>query len=261
MTLLTLAALLVLPTADLSPDVLRKLPKVVDVSVTSKADQPTRRIVHVLDWRFVDKRDAAIALRAQGKEDTLDERHAADVAKVERAQAEQLEMLSTLVDKHGVKEVWRHSLCEDDMPSFAKVFQSLTSNEESLATLRSVAEQDPEDQELKASVASCEASLKDGMLAIGAAGILAKEKKLRLLPAEDKEARNAANPLRPDGTVVYDAEKIEARQSAIVKNILAKSDSAVLILGGEHDLSDNVPDDCEYIRVTVKAYRAAAGEK
>ena len=35
---------------------------------------------------------------------------------------------------------------------------------------------------------------------------------------------------------------------------------AVLVLGGAHDLSDNVPEGCQYIRVGTKAYEAMTGK-
>lgn len=35
---------------------------------------------------------------------------------------------------------------------------------------------------------------------------------------------------------------------------------AIVILGGAHDLSDNVPDGMKLIELTVKAYRVATGE-
>jgi len=34
--------------------------------------------------------------------------------------------------------------------------------------------------------------------------------------------------------------------------------NAVLILGGEHDLTDHLPASVEYVRVTLKGYKAAA---
>ncbi|MFT5325283.1 MAG: hypothetical protein ACI8P0_003151 [Planctomycetaceae bacterium] len=46
----------------------------------------------------------------------------------------------------------------------------------------------------------------------------------------------------------------EAREDAIVKRILKVSGTAVLVLGGAHDLSDNVPEGVRLIEVTVKAY-------
>ena len=38
--------------------------------------------------------------------------------------------------------------------------------------------------------------------------------------------------------------------------LLAQKES-VIILGGEHDLSDTLPAAVEYVRVTLKAYKLA----
>jgi len=46
----------------------------------------------------------------------------------------------------------------------------------------------------------------------------------------------------------------------MVKLVLAHK-QAVVILGGEHDLSDNLPANVEYVRVTLKAYNKAAGRE
>ena len=44
----------------------------------------------------------------------------------------------------------------------------------------------------------------------------------------------------------------------MVKLILGGRMTAVIVLGGGHDLSDNVPAHCEYIRITTEQYRRVA---
>ena len=44
----------------------------------------------------------------------------------------------------------------------------------------------------------------------------------------------------------------------MVKLIPDGRKTPVIVLGGAHDLSDNVPADCEYIRITTNQYRAVA---
>lgn len=46
----------------------------------------------------------------------------------------------------------------------------------------------------------------------------------------------------------------------IVENLMEASGTAVIVLGGAHDLSDNVPPGVRLIEVTVKGYAEAAGE-
>jgi len=44
----------------------------------------------------------------------------------------------------------------------------------------------------------------------------------------------------------------------MVKLMLDGRKTAVIALGGAHDLSDNVPTNCKYIRLTTNQYRAVA---
>ncbi len=84
-----------------------------------------------------------------------------------------------------------------------------------------------------------------------------------MLPLEDDEPLDAANPVTADGQVRFDALKVQARHDAIVKNALKGSSFGLMILGGDHDLSENVrrlgAGQCEYVRVTMKRYREEAG--
>ena len=78
----------------------------------------------------------------------------------------------------------------------------------------------------------------------------------------DEEPLNAADPVKADGQVRFDALKVQARHVAIVKNILKEGSFGLVILGGDHDLSENVrrlgEGKCEYVRVTTKCFREAA---
>lgn len=57
----------------------------------------------------------------------------------------------------------------------------------------------------------------------------------------------------------FDEDYLKKREDAIVRNM---PKGGLLILGGGHDLSDNTSPDCEYLRITTKAYQEcrAAGE-
>ena len=85
-----------------------------------------------------------------------------------------------------------------------------------------------------------------------------------VLPLEDEEPLNAANSVTADGQVRFDALKVQARHDAIVKNVLKGGPFGLMILGGDHDLSENVRrlggGKCEYVRVTMKRFREAARE-
>ena len=79
-----------------------------------------------------------------------------------------------------------------------------------------------------------------------------------VLPLEDEEAYRAANPVGDDGTVTIDEKKIEVREDAQVQLLLEQGPFDLIILGGAHDLSDNIDrlsgGKAEYIRVETSAW-------
>ena len=81
---------------------------------------------------------------------------------------------------------------------------------------------------------------------------------------EDEEPLNAANRVAADGQVWFDALKLRARPDANVKNLLKDGSFGLVILGGDHDLSENVrrlgEGKCEYWRVTMGRFNQAASE-
>ena len=56
-----------------------------------------------------------------------------------------------------------------------------------------------------------------------------------------------------------DPEKLKARRDAQVARVLKKRFFGLIVLGGSHDLSDNVrrlgQGRCEYIRVTTRRFK------
>jgi hypothetical protein len=103
------------------------------------------------------------------------------------------------------------------------------------------------------------------MLEIGAAGRLLVSGELgEVLPLDDAKLLDAAAPVLANGKVTFDAAKVAARRDAMVQWALAKDHAAVIVLGGSHDLTDNVRgivgEGCEYIRVTGHAVREYSGE-
>ena len=63
--------------------------------------------------------------------------------------------------------------------------------------------------------------------------------------------------------VRFDALKVQARQDAIVKNLLKGGSFDLMILGGDYDLSESVrrlgDAKCEYVRVTTGRFGNVAG--
>ena len=72
------------------------------------------------------------------------------------------------------------------------------------------------------------------------------------LAAEDRKAFESANPVGADGTIDDDDAMNETRESVIVRTMLKSRPVSFVVLGSAHNLADNVPDDCEYIRIETK---------
>src|SRR5262249_43691152 len=74
------------------------------------------------------------------------------------------------------------------------------------------------------------------LLELGTAGRLAIQGGVEVLPLYGEVLLDQAKPVTPDGRVVIDAAKMEARHDAQVKAALANGPCSVLLLGGAHDL-------------------------
>ena len=105
---------------------------------------------------------------------------------------------------------------------------------------------------------------REDLLAIGAPGRLMMVSDLEILPVEDAELFKRANPLTEDGRIKLDPATVEAREDAIVKNLLHDGSFAFIVLGGGHDLSDNIErlsgGTCEYLTVETLKYQELSNQ-
>ena len=219
---------------------LRKLPVVDSVNVIAAKVKAKKRIIHVLDWHYVDEnsfvadlKDAADEVLSEDETKDAVEEHRKTVRKVQK---QERQLILFLVSKLGIKQVIHEGFTQEELDPYKNRIQMLKEFEPPSGN-------GGFDQFIRH-------EYQIDLLLIGAPGHLLIDEKIGVvLPAEGAEAYKAANPLR-DGKFVFDEKANEAREDAIVKRVLAgTARTGVRILGGAHDLSDNVPDDCEYIRV------------
>ncbi|QGJ70607.1 Hypothetical protein PBC10988_23050 [Planctomycetales bacterium 10988] len=145
---------------------------------------------------------------------------------VERVQEEQREILKGLIEKHRLKVIYLEGLTEEDLP----IFQAI------LAAMKRRPEKIPREQWLR----------------VGAAGKLFIEGVIEeIRPAEDLEAYLAADPVQPDGSIVIDLKKQEAREAAIVRRLVDPIN--IIVLGQAHDLSDHIKPPDRYLRIAPKS--------
>lgn len=256
--------------ADAAP-LLRQFPNVVEVERHGPTKKPTHRIIHVADWHFVPKAAYAADLRSQSikpiNNDEIDRRHTELLDQVELVQQQQIELLRTLVKQHGLKKVYVEGLASRDRFIFKAKVSALRKASKEVEGLRrekeefiSIGDPDDETKAIIHQIEEVEAQHRSDLLHLGAAGRLMLSREIEgVLSLEDADAYAASNPVSHDGAVVLDKRTMEAREDAQARLLLDSGPVAVVILGGAHDLSDNLeriaPGKAKYIRVEVKAWK------
>jgi hypothetical protein len=224
---------------------LAQLPGVAKVEVTVAGERG--RLVHVLDWHFVPKE--MLALEGRDFDEHLGE--------VTRVQKQQGFLVARLIESHGLTEVFVEGVTEKDMADFDLRVESYRETvlalEERLAQARELDAKDIE----KEIVALIDARRED-TLELGIAGqFLARDRLRKILPLDDADLLAAAKPVK-DGKLAPDQAKVEEREDAMVKSVVSQGMFGLIVLGGGHDLSDNIrrwAPGWEYIRVWPQDYR------
>ncbi len=230
-------------------DGLRRLPVVKSVDVVRIGDgKPVRRIVLLLDWHYVARKDFYADLRDQSP-DIADEELAAEydkhLAQVGKVQSELMDIMRHLSKAAGVKAVHVGGLTAKNRAAHLKFIATLAEFEANKPKGKT-----PFEQFLLL-------QFEEDRLSLGAAGRLAMSGGITVLPLDDDAAYRAANPVQPDGSVVFDQKAIERRENAMVGFLLASPHKpTVAILGNAHDLADNVKrvtsETVEVIRIRSK---------
>jgi len=256
---------------------LRKLPTVASVEVLLNPVEAERSFIHIKDWHFVPREMFAADIRSTSVSPVTDakieqqfEEHLREVALV---QDDQIKLLRKLIENHGVRRVFCEGLADNDMPIYRaklrvlKQWQSeipelqeqLQGLNESLQQLSNDTEEYRATLELREEFLRVVLKYRGELLRIGAVGRLVMANELEaVLPLEDLDAYQRANPLNANGQVELRQADIDAREDAQVKRLLKHRGVSVVILGGKHDLSDNIsklaPQGIRYITVTTNSY-------
>ncbi|WP_339684951.1 hypothetical protein [Gimesia maris] len=96
-------------------------------------------------------------------------------------------------------------------------------------------------------------------LQMGAAAQLLISNELNsVLPLENAEAFEKANPVGQDDNIRFDEKTEEKREDEMIKILLNEKGIKVIVLGGEHDLADNLErmklESVQYVRLRSKQY-------
>ena len=249
--------------------ILAGCPDIAEIEVLVKASRPTHRIIHIADSHYLSREEYRVLAGAPSEEG-----YSEYAMQVEQLQKSQVRLLCWLVDYHGLSEVFKETVREKDLAQVDANVKWYRQWRESRSDVLALASR------LRREIDEAEAHGKDATvlrtrerevhrylewgLALGAIwDLLTARPCVRLLPTEDEQAYRAARNeailrVHLKSLSPWQGPKSEDRDAAIVRNLLSRSTSAVIILGGGHDLSTQVKrlggGRCEYVRVTTKGF-------
>ena len=203
-----------------------------------------------MNWHFISKEDFAADL-SDSSDDELSEaeinkRYLDFLNDVEAVQKEQKKVLKYLIQKHKVRSVYMEGLTEKNL----KAFNSF------IKTLREF--------EMPEGDGAFDLFLKEqyrrDCLQMGAVAQLMISNELKsVLPLEKAEALEDANPIGNDGKIRFDEKAEEKREDEMLKILLKGQGISIILLGGSHDLTDNMKrmkmDSVRYVRVSSNRYK------
>ena len=228
---------------------LRKLPSVHSVTSTPTKSKPKQIIIHLLNWHFISKEDFTTDLSdlldGNLSEAEIDKRYLEFLNDVEAIQIEQKQILRYLIKHHKVRSVYMEGLTEKNLNAFNSFIKTLREFE--------VPEGD----------GALDLFLKEqyrrDLMQMGAAAQLQIQGLLNsVLPLENAEAFQKANPVAKDGKIRFDEKAEERREDEMLKVLLKGQGIKVIVLGGSHDLTGNMErmklDSVRYARVSSMRY-------
>jgi len=260
-------------------DLLRQLPGAVQVDSGAKVEKPTHRIVHLRSWHFVPKDLYAIDMKnAAGKELTtqeIDRLHQELLLEIELVQLEHMAVARCLIKHHGLKKIFSEGLAANEVAEYRKriavlrdmeknqisdLRRQLTEIRELMKTMEPKSDKHKRATRIEIEITAMIDEHRVRLLEIGVPGRLLITSEIEeVLPLEDADLLHQANPVTPDGKIRRDPEKVKARRDAQVKAVLDRGAFGLIVLGGSHDLGENVrglsAGRCEYIRVTTKRFK------
>ena len=202
-------------------------------------------VIHILDRSYLSHED--YITDSKEKDKAISNRQILNnyiifLEDLKTIQKQQRDLLRNLIPKHKLRAVYLERLTEKNHEKTMDLLE--LSRKHVLTTDTPQGERD---------------QLIEHQKIIGAAGQLAMLGELNtLLPADDSKALEAATPVRSEGKIIIDKKAIEAREDAIVKNLLKADGVAVIFLSGDHDLTDNfkrLAKGVKYKRVAVPKYQ------
>ena len=220
-------------------DVLKNSPEVVNVEKT--IDAP-RCIIHIRDWHWVPYEYVSAELPEDTPSEVVAATYVRHLNEVREIQDEQFTLLKRLIDR-DVTTIYREGLTPDIQPVYRTLSQVLWKRHEQIPEVG--------DELFK----------RPNVLSLGVPGRLIAKGHLKTVHAADTDETLAlTDPLQNDGRLREVTQSdIEKREDHMVRQMLKHQGHCIIILGGAHDLTDNVKrlgnGNTGLIVVTTRAFR------
>lgn len=214
------------------PD-LDSLPGVESAIVVVDCEEPVLTIVHIRDWHFIEYAEFKADVQDEVADDQIENQYLIFAREVQDIQDQQELFLNAMV-KAGHRDVWIEGL----IPEFERAFIHI-----------------------------CHAAARNGLyqspnpISVGAAARLFVKRQIRVHALDTDKGLRLTKPLDAAGKLreVSEAD-VEKRENLMIQQVREHKGVAIVVLGGAHDLSKNVPAGTKLIVVTVKGYSKASGE-
>ena len=233
--------------AQISMEQLEKFPKVKQVDAAGEKNAPCQ-VIHLLNYHFVSRElfaaDLEDRLQKRLSRIELNKEYRNFLDRVEEVQEDQIIVLRQLISDQGVKEVYYEGVTQENLNSFLSRVKRLKEFQPPV-----VASASPFDLLIRE-------QYEQDLLEIGASGKLLMTGELKsVLPLDDKELLEAANPIREVDHVLTYEKANQKREDFMARQVLSGSSPVVIVLGAGHDLTNNLAWQTEsfrYLRVRIE---------
>jgi hypothetical protein len=259
---------------------LRQTPGVVRVEELVSSQHPTHRIIHIRDWHYIPRDlftiDVQDANGGKLTEEEVSRLYQQYLEEVEALQVEQMDFLRHLASRYGIRQVLKEAVTQANHEPYKVQVEGLREMEsteipklrkqlaEVEALAKGVGDNSEELPGIEANIRHLLGEHQARLLEVGAAGRLLMAGEIdAVLPLDDEELLDKANPITAQGKVRFDRRRVRAREDFMVAEALKHGPVAVIVLGGDHDLTESVrklgQGGCEYLRVTLRGYPEEEG--
>ena len=212
---------------------LDSFPGVESVKVVVECKEPTLTIVHIRDWHFIEYAEFKADVEDQIGADQIGNQYVVFAREVQAVQDQQELFLNAMV-KVGYRDVWIEGL----IPEFERAFIHI-----------------------------CHAAARNDLyespnpISVGAAARLFVKQQIKVHALDTDKGLRLTKPLDAAGKLREVAEAdVEKREDLMIQQLRNHKGVAIVVLGGAHDLSNNIRPGTKLVTVSVKGYRKAAGE-